>query len=163
MSSLRTPLICFDDFELDAAAVQLRRAGATVKLQPQPFEVLMLLASKPGEVISRQEIQRRVWGDDTHVDFEGGLGYCMKRRIQSTSNRKVKLVHSVRTAERRASLKNYRGILRMLRTDSQFRAFHEGRSDVLPEFYHQKYERMLDQYAELLGRADRIPVLEGAA
>jgi hypothetical protein len=35
-----------------------------------------------------------------------------------------------------------------------------GRSDVLPEFYHQMYERMLNQYAELLGRADRVPILE---
>ena len=86
----------------------------------------------------------------------------LKRRIQSTSRRRVQLVHSVRTAERRASLKSYRRILQMLRTDSQFRAFHEGRSDVLPEFYHQTYERMLKQYAELLGRADRVPVLEHA-
>ncbi len=47
----------------------------------------------------------------------------------------------------------------MLRSDLQFRAFHQGRSEVLPSFYHKEYERMLGPYAELLSWADRTPNL----
>lgn len=83
----------------------------------------------------------------------------LKRRLQSTAHWQVKLVHWARTASTRASLKGYRQILQRLRSDAQFRAFHEGRSDVLPEFYHQRYERMLGQYAGLLTRTDRVPNL----
>ncbi len=84
----------------------------------------------------------------------------LKRRLQSTSHGRIKLIHWARTASMRASMNSYRRILQALRSDSQFRAFHEGRSAVLPEFYHQMYERMLKQYAELLCRADRVPNLE---
>jgi hypothetical protein len=48
-------------------------------------------------------------------------------------------------------------ILEMLGTDAQFRAFHEGRSAVLPDFYHHEYERLLGPYASLLSRAERTP------
>jgi hypothetical protein len=47
----------------------------------------------------------------------------------------------------------------MMETDSAFRAFHEGESAVLPEFYHQEFERVLGPYASLLSRADRTPEL----
>lgn len=83
----------------------------------------------------------------------------LQRRLQSTPHGRVKLVHWARTASTRASLKSYRQILQLLRTDRQFCAFHEGRSAVLPEFYHQAYARMLKQYAGLLSQADRTPEL----
>lgn len=51
----------------------------------------------------------------------------------------------------------------MLRSDRGFRAFHEGRSDALPEFYRWIYERALGVYAELVSRRKRIPILEPAA
>jgi radical SAM superfamily enzyme YgiQ (UPF0313 family) len=85
----------------------------------------------------------------------------LKRRIRGTSNRTVKLVHWTRTAGTRARMRSYQQILLMLRSNSQFRAFHEARSTVLPEFYHQQYERLLGRYAGLLSRADRIPDLTG--
>jgi len=84
----------------------------------------------------------------------------LQRRLQSTSQWRVKLVHWARTMSTRASITSYRRILQLLRSDSQFRAFHEGRTEVLPEFYHQMYEGMLHEYAELLGRAERVPLLE---
>ena len=83
----------------------------------------------------------------------------LKRRIRSTSSPTVKLVHWTRTASTRAGMRSYRHILQMLRSDTQFRAFHEGRSAELPEFYHRRYERMLGRYAGLLSRADRVPDL----
>ncbi len=83
----------------------------------------------------------------------------LKRRMKSTNNWRVKLVHWARTASTRASLRNYRQILQQLQTNAHFRAFHEGRSERLPEFYHRHYEQMLGQYGGLLSRADRMPIL----
>ena len=84
----------------------------------------------------------------------------LARRMKSTSSWKVKVIHWSRTAHVKADIRDHRRILAMLHSDAQFRAFHEGRSDVLPDFYHKEYERMLGPYAELLSRADRTPNLE---
>jgi TolB-like protein/DNA-binding winged helix-turn-helix (wHTH) protein len=70
--------IRFGDFELDASG-ELRRAGAPVKLPPQPLRVLSLLAARPGHIVSREEIRREIWGDAVHVDFELGLNSCIKQ------------------------------------------------------------------------------------
>src|SRR5262245_9499781 len=72
-------LLRFGVFEMDLRELELSKAGVRVKLQPQPFKVLALLASRPGEVLSRQEIEREIWGEQTHVDFEVGLNYCIKQ------------------------------------------------------------------------------------
>ena len=69
----------FGSFELDTAALRLRKAGEPVRLAPQQFSLLLLLVRHAGEVVSRNEIQRQIWGDDTHVDFELGLNYCVNR------------------------------------------------------------------------------------
>jgi hypothetical protein len=60
----------------------------------------------------------------------------------------------------RTSLKSNRRILGLLRSDPNFRAFHDGRSAALPQFYRDRYERMLGRYSGLLSPADRIPDLE---
>jgi Tol biopolymer transport system component/DNA-binding winged helix-turn-helix (wHTH) protein len=72
-------LIHFGPFELDAHEQQLRKRGAVLKLQPKQFVVLHLLAERPGEIVSRQEIQQRVWGDGTHVDFDRGINFCINQ------------------------------------------------------------------------------------
>lgn len=69
----------FDRFELDLASGELRKGGALVKLQPQPFKVLTLLAASGGRLVSREEIQKEVWTDDTFVDFNQGLNYCIRQ------------------------------------------------------------------------------------
>lgn len=69
----------FGDFELDSEAGELRLRGNLVKLPPQPFKVLALLASRSGEVVSRNEIRNHVWCDDTFVDFEQGLNFCVRQ------------------------------------------------------------------------------------
>ncbi len=83
----------------------------------------------------------------------------LKRRMRSASHWAIKLVHWGRTASTRASIKHYRRILDMLRSDTQFRAFHEGQSVALPAFYHKEYARMLGPYAQWLTKADRVPDL----
>ena len=71
--------IHFGPFELDPDAEQLRRRGVALKLQPKQFVVLLLLAQRAGEIVSRQEIQQRVWGDDTFVDFDRGINFCINQ------------------------------------------------------------------------------------
>ena len=73
------PVIRFGAFELDAANGELRKAGIPLKLHPQPFRVLLLLAERPGQIVPREEIQRCLWGDNTFVDFEVGINFCVKQ------------------------------------------------------------------------------------
>ena len=74
--------LLFGDFELDCRTGVLRRNGVTAKLQPQPARVLLILASRAGEIVTRQELTEQVWGAHTHVDFEHGLNFAI-RRIRS--------------------------------------------------------------------------------
>jgi TolB-like protein/Tfp pilus assembly protein PilF len=69
----------FGAFELDLKSGEVRRGGALVKLQPQPFKVLALLATQAGQLVLREAIQRQVWDDDTFVDFDQGLNYCIRQ------------------------------------------------------------------------------------
>src|SRR3954470_1176992 len=69
----------FASFEFDAAAGELWRDGRRVALQRQPSRLLELLASRPGELVTREEIRQALWGDDTHVDFERSLNFCVAR------------------------------------------------------------------------------------
>ena len=64
--------IRFGVFELDPLAGELRKSGHLVKLQPHPIRVLLLLISRAGQLVTREEIREGVWGDDTFVDFEQG-------------------------------------------------------------------------------------------
>src|SRR5258708_23432926 len=69
----------FEPFTLDLDAEVLLRAGQRVPLQPQPMTVLRMLVSRPGELVTRKELQSAVWSDGTFVDFEQGLNWCIKR------------------------------------------------------------------------------------
>jgi DNA-binding winged helix-turn-helix (wHTH) protein len=71
--------IRFDAFELDAASGELRKAGILLKLQPQPFRVLLLLIERAGQVVTREEIQRCLWRDSTFVDFEHGINFSINQ------------------------------------------------------------------------------------
>jgi TolB-like protein/DNA-binding winged helix-turn-helix (wHTH) protein/Flp pilus assembly protein TadD len=72
-------IVRFGAFEVDLRRAELRKSGLKVKLTGQPFEVLAILLEHPGEVVSRQELRRRLWTDDTFVDFEHGLNAVVKR------------------------------------------------------------------------------------
>jgi len=67
----------FADFEFDERAGELRRNGDTKRLEPQPARVLGVLLERAGEVVTRPELQQRVWSGDTFVDFDRGLNYCI--------------------------------------------------------------------------------------
>lgn len=78
-------ILRFGAFELDLRKNELRRAGVLLKLSPQQFQVLRLLAENSGHVVAREEIQREVWGADTFVDFDRNLNVCVAQ-IRSTLN-----------------------------------------------------------------------------
>ncbi len=69
----------FADFELRLDSGELTRAGAAVKLQPRPARVLELLIRHAGEVVSREEIRRAVWGEETYIDFDLALNFCIRQ------------------------------------------------------------------------------------
>jgi DNA-binding winged helix-turn-helix (wHTH) protein/WD40 repeat protein len=78
-SEARSRAVCFGPFEFDAEARQLFKRGIRLKLQPQPARILALLIRHAGQVVTREEIRREVWGDDVFVDFEHSLNSALKR------------------------------------------------------------------------------------
>jgi len=64
---------------LDVAAGELRKSGILIKLQPQPFRVLLLLAERAGTVLTREEIQQHLWSESTFVDFEHGINFSINQ------------------------------------------------------------------------------------
>jgi DNA-binding winged helix-turn-helix (wHTH) protein/tetratricopeptide (TPR) repeat protein len=69
----------FGDFHLDVRGLELRKGGLRVRLRRQPAQVLSVLARRPGEIVTREELQREIWGVGTFVDFERGLNNCIKQ------------------------------------------------------------------------------------
>ena len=65
--------IRFGVYELDLAAMELRKHGVIIRVQEQPFRVLAALLEKPGQVVTRGELKRCIWGDGTFVDFDQSL------------------------------------------------------------------------------------------
>src|SRR6478735_12258165 len=69
----------FGVFELDVRAGELRKHGLRVRLQEQPFQILAILLERSGEVVTREELQRRLWPADTFVDFDHGLNKAINK------------------------------------------------------------------------------------
>jgi TolB-like protein/Tfp pilus assembly protein PilF len=69
----------FGRFTLDVRARELQKDGARIRVQDQPFDVLVMLLEQPGEVLTREELRRQLWPDGTFVDFEHGLNAAVKR------------------------------------------------------------------------------------
>src|SRR5690242_4634278 len=72
-------LVRFGTFEVDLEAGELRKNGLKLKLQDQPFQVLTMLLEHPGRVVTREELQGRLWPADTFVDFDRGLNKAINR------------------------------------------------------------------------------------
>jgi len=79
VSGAETPTIRFGIFELDRRRGELRRNGVQVKLQEQPFQILLTLLEHPGEVVTREELRSRLWAEDTYVDFDHSLNAAVRR------------------------------------------------------------------------------------
>jgi TolB-like protein/DNA-binding winged helix-turn-helix (wHTH) protein/Tfp pilus assembly protein PilF len=68
-----------EDFELDRAAYQLRRAGRRVKLERIPLEILLILADRRGQLVTREEIAERIWGKDAFLDVDNSINGAIRK------------------------------------------------------------------------------------
>jgi DNA-binding winged helix-turn-helix (wHTH) protein len=78
-SQSRHLFLRFGVFEADLAARELRKNGAKLRLQDQPFQVLALLLEHPGQVVTREELRQKLWSADTFVDFDNGLNTAINK------------------------------------------------------------------------------------
>ncbi len=83
-------IIRFDAFEADLTARELSKRGVRLKLQDQPFQVLAALLEKPGEVVTREDLQQRIWGDDTFVDFDKSLSAAVNKVRQALDDSRTR-------------------------------------------------------------------------
>ena len=81
MATIQSPAdrVRFDVFELDLRAGELLKEGRRIRLQEQPFRVLLLLLQRAGEVVTRDELRQELWPADTFVDFDHGLNSAVAR------------------------------------------------------------------------------------
>ena len=93
-------VIRFENYELDLAAEELRKQGSSLRLQPQPFKILAYLASRPGELITRQELRDHVWPGDTFVDFDLAINQAIKQ-IRAVLNDDAERPRVIATLPRR--------------------------------------------------------------
>ncbi|HEY4052353.1 MAG TPA: tetratricopeptide repeat protein [Terriglobales bacterium] len=69
----------FGLFEADSERVSLSHRGTRIKIQEQPFRLLLLLLERPGEIVTREELRQKLWPEGTYVDFDGSLNVILKR------------------------------------------------------------------------------------
>ena len=81
MAQLADPhrILCFASFEVDIVSGELRRQGLKIRLQDQPFRLLVLLLERAGDVVSREEVREKLWPADTYVDFDHSLNTAVRK------------------------------------------------------------------------------------
>ena len=82
-------VVRFGLFELNLDSRELRKSGVRIKLQEQPFLILTLLVERPGAIVTREELQKKLWPDDTFVDFDLSLNSAVKKVRQALSDDSV--------------------------------------------------------------------------
>src|SRR5215472_15357883 len=78
-----SPTYRFGPYDVDLAAGQLRKHGVKLKLTGQPLDILVMLLERPGQVVTREELQKRLWSDETFVDFENSLNKAINKLRQT--------------------------------------------------------------------------------
>lgn len=90
MAARSANVVRFDVFEVDLRAQEVYKAGRRIKLQVQPFQVLAMLLERPGDVVTREEMQKRLWPADTFVDFDHSVNTAIKKLRQALGDDKNK-------------------------------------------------------------------------
>src|SRR5580692_198113 len=87
----------FDAYQVDLRTGELRKHGLKIHLPPRPFQILALLLEQPGELLTRKELQDRLWPADTFVDFEHGVNAAMQtlRRALCDSHKKPRFIETL--------------------------------------------------------------------
>jgi DNA-binding winged helix-turn-helix (wHTH) protein len=73
----------FANFEIDLRSGELRKNGVRIKLQEKPFQILFLLVAHSGQIVSREELREKLWGEGTFVDFDHSLGTAIAKLRQA--------------------------------------------------------------------------------
>ncbi len=89
--------LCFGAYHVDLRTGELRKHGLKVHLAGRPFQVLALLLEKPGELLTRKEMQERLWSADTFVDFEHGVNAAIQtlRRVLCDSHKSPRFIETL--------------------------------------------------------------------
>lgn len=86
-TSPRLPsLVRFGPYEADLLSGELRKSGIRLKIQDRPFQILAILLEQPGQMVTREQLQKRLWPEDTFVDFEHGLNTAINKLRQVLSD-----------------------------------------------------------------------------
>lgn len=90
-------IIRFGVFEADLCSGELRKSGARIRVQEQPFKILAMLLQRPAEVVSREELRRKLWPSDTFVDFEHGVNAAVQtlRRALCDSHKNPRFIETL--------------------------------------------------------------------
>jgi len=83
LATSTAPSIRFGEFELDVRAAELRKGDLRIRLQEQSFQILLMLLEHPGEVVTREEVRKRLWPNDTIVEFDHSIGTAIKKVRQA--------------------------------------------------------------------------------
>src|SRR5579864_5049335 len=103
MGSAASPadrVFLFGPFELSEREAELRKNGVRIKLQEQPFRVLVELLTNPGRIVTREDLQQKLWPADTFVDFDVGLNTAF-RKIRQALGDDADRPHYIETAAKR--------------------------------------------------------------
>ncbi len=96
----KSETVRFGAFEADLRSGELRKEGIKVKLEGQPFQVLAMLLERPGDLVTREELQKQLWTDDTFVDFDQGINAAVKR-LRVALEDSAETPHFIETLPRR--------------------------------------------------------------
>jgi Tol biopolymer transport system component/DNA-binding winged helix-turn-helix (wHTH) protein len=80
------PSFAFGPYEADLPSGELRKNGSRIKIQDLPLRLMCVLAENPGQVVTREELQKRLWPEDTFLDFEDGLNTAVKKLREALSD-----------------------------------------------------------------------------
>ena len=99
-SVLRDRVFRFGSFELSEREGELRKGGVRIKLQEQPFRVLVELVANAGRLVSREDLHQKLWPSDTFVDFDVGLNSAI-RKLRQALNDDADHPHYIETLAKR--------------------------------------------------------------
>src|SRR5580700_3015027 len=80
------PMLRFGPYLADFRSGELRKSGARIRLQEKPLRVLALLAERQGQLVTREELKKHLWPDDTFVEFETGLNTAVNKLRDALSD-----------------------------------------------------------------------------
>ena len=135
---------------------QMHRDGRVLKAMPLPLYFTMHYP------VTTLKHYHPIEFYDHLIDIYDTIGSArmLARRLTARAHPYIRFLNSVRTLAGRADAREFRAVRRRMATDPQLLAFHEGRSATLPEYHQQRFDARMGDYAELIPRAERTPVLD---